>query len=266
MRKEKTLMKTLENKIALITGAASGMGRAMALGFAKEGAHVVIADLNVDGAKAVVEEITAAGGSASVKALNVSNPDESRAVVEEIVAEHGTLDMLINNAGIGLIKPLEDITPEDWDRIFNVNVKGLLFLTQAACVPMRTQRSGKIINMASIAGRRGEALVAAYCASKAAVISITQSVAMAMAPYGVNVNAMAPGIVDTPYWKQVDKQFGDLTGKAEGETFKEKSADVPLGRTSVPEDIVPLAIFLASAGSNYITGQTYNVEGGMVMS
>lgn len=259
-------MGTLDNKIALITGAASGMGKAMALGYAKEGAHVVIADLNVDGAKAVVEEITAAGGSASAKALNVGNPDESKAVVDDIVNEHGTLDILVNNAGIGLIKSVAETTPAEWDRIFAVNVKGLFFLTQAACVPMRAQRSGKIINMASIAGRRGEALVAAYCASKATVISITQSVAMDMAPYGVNVNAMAPGIVDTPYWKEVDKQFGDITGKAEGETFKDAAAGIPLGRTSVPGDIVPMAIFLAGPGSDYITAQTYNVEGGMVMS
>lgn len=259
-------MGTLDNKIALITGAASGMGKAMALGYAREGAHVAIADLNVDGANAVVQEIEAAGGSASAKMLNVSSPEESKAVVEEILSEHGTLDILVNNAGIGLIRPIEETTPDEWDRIFSVNVKGLFFLTQAVCAPMRAQRSGKIINMASVAGRRGEALVAAYCASKATVISITQSVAMAMAPYGVNVNAMAPGIVDTPYWKEVDKQFGTITGKAEGETFKDAAAGIPLGRTSVPEDVVPLAIFLAGPGSNYITAQTYNVEGGMVMS
>ena len=259
-------MATLENKVSLITGAASGMGRAMALGFAKEGSHVVIADLNLEGANAVVEEIKQAGGSASAAALNVADPEQSKTLVQEIVSEHGTLDILVNNAGIGLIKSVEDTSPQEWDRIFNVNVKGLFFLTQAACEPMRNQGSGKIINMASIAGRRGEALVAAYCASKATVISITQSVALAMAPYGVNVNALAPGIVDTPYWKEVDKQFGDITGKAEGETFKDAAAGIPLGRTSVPEDIVPMALFLAGSGSNYITAQTYNVEGGIVMS
>ncbi|MDQ0867492.1 glucose 1-dehydrogenase [Arthrobacter globiformis] len=259
-------MGTLENKIAIITGAASGMGKAMALGYAREGAHVVIADLNLEGANAVAEEIKQAGGSASAKALNVANPEESKALVEDVVKEHGHLDILVNNAGIGLIKSVQETTPQEWDRIFNVNVKGLFFLTQAACEPMRKQRSGKIISMASIAGRRGEALVSAYCASKATVISITQSVAMAMAPYGVNVNAMAPGIVDTPYWKEVDKQFGEITGKAEGETFQDAAHGIPLGRTSVADDVVPLAIFLASAGSDYITGQTYNVEGGMVMS
>ncbi|XAS71286.1 glucose 1-dehydrogenase [Micrococcaceae bacterium Sec5.1] len=259
-------MATLENKVSLITGAASGMGRAMALGFAKEGSHVVIADLNLEGANAVVEEIKQAGGSASAASLNVADPEQSKALVQEIVSEHGALDILVNNAGIGLIKSVEDTSPQEWDRIFNVNVKGLFFLTQAACEPMRNQGSGKIINMASIAGRRGEALVAAYCASKATVISITQSVALAMAPHGVNVNALAPGIVDTPYWKEVDKQFGDITGKAEGKTFKDAAAGIPLGRTSVPEDIVPMALFLAGPGSNYITAQTYNVEGGIVMS
>jgi acetoin reductase-like protein len=259
-------MGALENKIALITGAASGMGRAMAIGFADEGAHVVIADLNVVGAQEVADEILGSGGSASARSLNVADQDQSREIVRQIVSEHGTLDILVNNAGVGLIKPLWETTPAEWDRIFNVNVRGLFFLSQAACEPMREQRSGKIINMASIAGRRGEALVAAYCASKATVISITQSAALAMAPYGVNVNAMAPGIVDTPYWKEVDKQFGAITGKEEGETFRDAAAGIPLGRTSRPADVVPLAVFLAGSGSDYITGQTYNVEGGMVMS
>lgn len=259
-------MTKLDGKVALITGAASGMGKAMAIGYAAEGAHVVIADLNFDGAQAVVAEITAAGGSAFARSLNVADEVQSKEIVDAIVAEHGSLDILVNNAGIGLIKPVWETTVAEWDRIFNVNVRGLFFLTQAACEPMRAQKSGKIINMASIAGRRGEALVAAYCASKATVISITQSVAMAMAPYGVNVNAMAPGIVDTPYWKEVDKQFGEITGKSEGETFRDAAAGIPLGRTSVPSDVVPLAIFLAGSGSDYITGQTYNVEGGIVMS
>lgn len=255
-------MGTLDNKVALITGAASGMGKAMAQGYAAEGAHVVIADLNIDGANAVAEEIRSAGGAASAKAFNVTDAEASKTLVDEIVAEQGSLDILVNNAGIGLIKTVWETTPAEWDRIFDVNVKGLFFLSQAASEPMRRQGSGKIINMASVAGRRGEALVSAYCASKATVISITQSVALALAPYGVNVNAMSPGVVDTPYWKEVDKQFGEITGKAEGETFKSVADTIPLGRTSVPADVVPLAIFLAGPGSDYITGQTYNVEGG----
>jgi acetoin reductase-like protein len=255
-----------EGKTAIITGAASGMGRAMAKAFAHEGATVVVADLDEEGAQRVVGEISSSGGQGVAKRLDVSNPAESKALVDEVVAQHGRLDILVNNAGIGLIKEMWSTTPEEWDRIFAVNVKGLFFMAQAAAEPMRKQRSGKIINLASIAGRRGEALVAAYCASKAAVININQSLALALAPYGVNVNAMAPGVVDTPYWKEVDKQFGAITGKAEGETFRDVAQNIPLGRTSVPEDVVPLALFLASSGADYITAQTYNVEGGMVMS
>jgi acetoin reductase-like protein len=255
-----------EGKIAIITGAASGMGRAMALAFGREGATVVVADLNEEGAQRVADEIASNGGRAVAKRLDVSNAAESKALVEDVVGEYGRLDILVNNAGIGLIKEVWNTTPEEWDRIFAVNVRGLFFMAQAAAEPMRNQRSGKIINLASIAGRRGEALVAAYCASKAAVININQSLALALAPYGVNVNAMAPGVVDTPYWKEVDKQFGAITGKAEGETFRDVAQQIPLGRTSVPEDVVPLALFLASDGAKYITAQTYNVEGGMVMS
>jgi NAD(P)-dependent dehydrogenase (short-subunit alcohol dehydrogenase family) len=255
-----------EGKIAIITGAASGMGRAMALAFGAEGATVVVADLNADGARAVVDEIEGNGGQGLATRLDVSDPADAKAVVDDVVGRYGRLDILVNNAGVGLIKEVWTTTPEEWDRIFAVNVRGLFFMAQAAAEPMRSQRSGRIINLASIAGRRGEALVAAYCASKAAVININQSLALALAPYGVNVNAMAPGVVDTPYWKEVDKQFGAITGKAEGETFRDVAAQIPLGRTSVPEDVVPLALFLAGPGAAYITAQTYNVEGGMVMS
>ena len=255
-----------QDKVAIITGAASGMGRAMALGFAGEGATVVVADLNEEGARHVVGEIEAKDGEGYAAKLDVSNPDESKALVEDVVNRYGHLDILINNAGIGLIKEVWNTRPDEWDRIFAVNVRGLFFMAQAAAEPMRRQRSGRIINLASIAGRRGEALVAAYCASKAAVININQSLALALAPFGINVNAMAPGVVDTPYWKEVDKQFGAITGKAEGETFRDVANDIPLGRTSVPDDVVPLALFLAGPGANYITAQTYNVEGGMVMS
>lgn len=254
----------LQDKVTLITGAASGMGRAMALGYAREGAHVVIGDLDEQGAAAVVDEITAAGGSAQAERLDVADPDSARAVVERVVAARGRLDALVNNAGIGLIKTVWDTTPGEWYKIFAVNVKGLFFCSQAALEPMRAQGSGKIINLASIAGRRGEALVAAYCASKAAVISITQSTALAAAEHGINVNAMAPGVVDTPYWEQVDRQFGELLGKEPGQHFRDVSNSIPLGRAEQPADVVPLAVFLAGSGSDYITGQTYNVDGGIV--
>jgi NAD(P)-dependent dehydrogenase (short-subunit alcohol dehydrogenase family) len=171
-----------EGKVAIVTGAASGMGRAMAVAFAAEGATVVVADLNEAGAQAVVDELESAGGSGLAAKLDVSQPSESRALVESVVGRYGHLDILVNNAGIGLIKTVWDTTPDEWDRIFAVNVKGLFFMAQAASEPMREQRKGKIVNLASIAGRRGEALVAAYCASKAAVININQSLGLALAP------------------------------------------------------------------------------------
>ncbi len=194
----------LEGKVAIVTGGASGMGKAVALGYADEGADVVIADLNQDAAQSVVDEIEAKGRRGLAVRFDVTDPEACKALVARTVDELGRLDLLYNNAGIGLIKPVWDTTPEEWDRIFAVNVKGLFFMAQAACEPMRAQRSGKIVNVSSIAGRRGEALVVAYCASKATVISITQSLALALAPYGVNVYAVAPGVVDTPYWMEVD--------------------------------------------------------------
>ncbi len=256
----------LSGKVAIITGAASGMGKAMALGFAREGADVVVADINEEGAQPVVDEIKELGRRSVAVRFDVSDPEQSKALVKRTVDEFGSLDILVNNAGVGLIKAFWDTTPEEWDRIFNINVRGLYFLTQAAVEPMKEQQSGKIINLASIAGRRGEALVSAYCASKATVISLTQSVALAMAPYGVNVNAMAPGVVETPYWMEVDKQFAEIQGKQPGEPIRDVVQNIPLGRVEQPEDVVPLALFLAGSGSDYITGQTYNVEGGMVMS
>ncbi len=254
----------LEGKVAVVTGGASGMGRAIALGYAREGAHVVIADLDEAAAREAAEQVAEHGPEAAAVGTDVADPTSARALVDQVTAKFGRLDVLVNNAGVGLIKPVRDTTPQEWDRIFSVNVKGLFFCAQAALEPMRRQRSGKIINLASIAGRRGEALVAAYCASKAAAISITQSVALAVASEGINVNAMAPGVVDTPYWEQVDRQFGELLGKEPGQHFQDVAATIPVGRAEQPADVVPLAVFLAGSGSDYITGQTYNVDGGMV--
>lgn len=256
----------LESKVAIVTGAASGMGAAMARGYAREGAHVVVADLDETAAGQVADDISGDHARSLPFAVDVRDPAGTRALVQHTVAEFGRVDILVNNAGVGLIKPVWETTPEEWDRIFDVNVKGLFFCAQAALEPMRAQGSGKIINLASIAGRRGEALVSAYCASKAAVISITQSLALAAAPHGINVNAMAPGVVDTPYWKQVDRQFGELLGKQPGQHFRDVADTIPLGRAEQPADVVPLAVFLAGSGSDYITGQTYNVDGGMVAS
>ena len=256
----------LSNSVAVVTGAASGMGRAIALGYAAEGARVVGTDINEIALAEVVSEIERAGGTAESVVLDVSDPAACTRAIEGVVERHGRLDVLVNSAGIGLVKPLAEVTAEDWDRVYAINVRGLFLLSQAAMAAMKRQKSGRIINLASIAGRRGEAMVAAYCSSKAAVISITQALSEEGAADGVTVNAMAPGIVDTPFWRESDRRFAELLGKQPGQQFAEVVAKIPLGRAEQPEDVVPLAVFLAGEGSAYITGQTFNIDGGITLS
>jgi acetoin reductase-like protein len=253
----------LEGKVAAVTGAGSGMGKAIALAYAHEGAKAIVADLNLDAAQAVAEEITAAGGEASATQTDVRDQAQAQAMVDAAVERFGGLDILVNNAGVGRIIPFLETTNEDWDFMFDVNCKGLLWCSQAAARQMIAQgRGGKIINLASQAGRRGEALVLAYCASKACVISMTQSMALALAEHKINVNGIAPGIVDTPFWVEVDKQFAKLLGWEVGEPKRRFVESIPLGRIEQPEDVTGAAIFLASSDSDYMTQQTLNVDGG----
>lgn len=256
----------LEGKVAIVTGAASGMGKAMARAYVNEGARVVIADLNTEGAEAVAGELNGnAGGDrrASAFTLDVRDREQAQAVVDHAVSTFGGLDILVNNAGIITIQPFLEITEADWDSAFDINCKGLLWGSQAAARQMIEQgRGGKIINIASQAGRRGEGLVLTYCATKAAVISMTQSMALALAEHKINVNGIAPGIVDTPAWEQVDRRFAALTGLPVGEPKRRAVATIPLGRIEQPEDVAGMAVFLASAESDYITQQTFNVDGG----
>ena len=253
----------LGGKVAIVTGAGSGMGRAIARRYAEEGARVVVADLDLGAAERVAGEIAAAGGEAVARQVDVRDAAQAAAMVEASVAAFGGLDILVNNAGVGRILPFLDTTEADWDFVFDVNCKGLLWCSQAAARQMIAQgRGGKIVNLASQAGRRGEALVLAYCASKACVISMTQSMALALAEHRINVNGIAPGIVDTPFWEQVDRQFAALTGLPPGEPKRRAVAGIPLGRIEQPEDVTGAAVFLASAESDYVTQQTLNVDGG----
>ncbi len=253
----------LERKVAIVTGGAQGMGRAIALRYAQEGARVVIGDLKqVDGQK-VVDEITAQNGQAIAVMVDVRDQQQVQAMIDTAVKEFGGLDILVNNAGVGRIIPFLETTEQDWNFMFDINCKGLLWCSQAAArVMIKQGRGGKIVNMASQAGRRGEAYVLAYCASKACVISMTQSMALALAEHKINVNALAPGVVDTPFWEEVDKQFAKIMNVPVGEPRRRAITSIPLGRIEQPEDVTGLAVFLASNESDYITQQCINVDGG----
>jgi D-sorbitol dehydrogenase (acceptor) len=254
----------LDAKVALITGAARGIGRAMAGRFAQEGARVAIADLNTDAAKAAAAPL---GAAAIAVHADVTRQESINAMVSATVTAFGGIDVLVNNAALFDLAPIVEITHASFRRLFDVNVEGLLFTLQAVAKQMIAQgRGGKIINMASQAGRRGEPLVAVYCASKAAVISITQSAALNLIQYGINVNAIAPGVVDNEHWDDVDRRFAHYENLPIGEKKRRVGAAVPIGRMARPEEIAGLATFLASSDADYIVAQTYNIDGGNWMS
>lgn len=254
----------LEGRSALITGAARGIGRAFAEAYAREGATVAIADLNLEGAE---ETAAAIGKGAFAVALDVTDQASIDACVAEVARRSGKIDILVNNAALFDLAPLVEITRESYERLFAVNVAGTLFMMQAVAGRMiEAGRGGKILNMASQAGRRGEALVAVYCATKAAVISLTQSAGLDLIRHGINVNAIAPGVVDGPHWDHVDALFARHEGLAPGEKKSAVGAAVPYGRMGRAEDLTGMAVFLASAEADYIVAQTYNVDGGNWMS
>ncbi len=253
----------LKDKVAIVTGGAQGIGRAICLRYAEEGAAVVVADVKIEIAQQVAEEIKQAGGKAVAVQVDVRQQDQVQQMVDTAVEQFGGLDILVNNAGVGKIIPFFETTEADWDLMFDINCKGLLWASQAAAKQMIKQgRGGKIVNLASQAGRRGESLVLAYCASKACVISMNQSIALALAEHKINVNALAPGIVDTPFWDEVDKQFARLLDWPVGEPKRRFTASIPLGRIEQPADVAGAAVFLASSDADYITQQCLNVDGG----
>jgi len=248
----------------VVTGGAQGIGEAMVRAYAGEGAHVVVADMAVAKAEALAREL---GGKAMAVRLDVRDQGSVDAMVKAVVARLGGIDILVNNAAIFEMEPVLEVTEASFDKQFAINVKGLFFTLQAVARQMVAQgRGGKIINMSSQAGRRGEALVAHYCATKAAVISYTQSAALALAKERINVNGIAPGVVDTPMWEQVDALFAKYENRPLGEKKRLVGEEVPLGRMGVPGDLTGAALFLASADSDYITAQTLNVDGGNWMS
>ena len=252
-----------QNKNVLITGAARGIGQAFAEAFAKEGARVAIADLNIERAEKTASQIQ---GSIAVK-MDVTQKSSIEEGVEKTIQQLGGIDILINNAAIFTAAPIVEITEQDYDSVFDVNVYGTLFTLQAVAKHMIERgMGGKIINMASQAGRRGESLVAVYCATKAAVISLTQSAGLNLISHGINVNAIAPGVVEGEHWDGVDAFFAKYENKQPGQKKKEVGESVPFGRMGKPADLIGMALFLASKEADYVVAQTYNVDGGQWMS
>ncbi len=254
----------LQGKVAVVTGAARGIGQAICERYAAEGAFVFVTDIDLAKARTVAASL---GARAAALWLDVTSQSSIDTVMAEVIEQQGRLDILVNNAGIFDLAPIVEITSESYQRVFAVNVEGLLFTLQAAARQMIAQgQGGKIINFASQAGRRGEALVAVYCASKAAVISITQSAGLDLIRHGINVNAIAPGVVDGEHWDHVDSLFARYESLQPGEKKRIVGASVPIGRMARPEEIAGLAVFLASADADYIVAQTYNIDGGNWMS
>jgi NAD(P)-dependent dehydrogenase (short-subunit alcohol dehydrogenase family) len=257
-------MTRLDGKVAVVTGGARGIGSAIAERYVREGAAVAIADRAIDQAEALAERL---GGKAFAVPLDVTSQASIDAMVATVVARAGGVDIVVNNAAVFDLAPVIEVTEKNWDLLFAVNVKGLFFTLQAVARRMIAQgRGGKIINMASQAGRRGEALVSTYCATKAAVISLTQSAGLDLIKHGINVNAIAPGVVDTPMWVEVDALFARYEGRPLGEKKRLVGAAVPYGRMGRPEDHAGAAVFLASADADYVVAQTLNVDGGNWMS
>ncbi len=253
----------LQGKVAVVTGGARGIGRAIVEQFVAEGARVAIGDLDFEEASVVAAPMN----GATAVALDVTKPESVAAMVSKVVDWGGGIDILVNNAAIFDMAPVLEVTEDSFDLQFAVNVKGLFFTLQGVARHMvERDRGGKIINMASQAGRRGEALVSVYCATKAAVISLTQSAGLDLIKHGINVNGIAPGVVDTPMWDKVDALFARYENRRLGEKKRLVGEAVPYGRMGRPEDHAGAAVFLASDDAEYIVAQTLNVDGGNWMS
>lgn len=252
----------LRGRGALITGAARGIGRAFAEAYIREGARVAVADVDEPRLRVTAREI-----GATPVVMDVTCQASIEAGVAAADEALGGVDVLINNAAVFTADPIVDVRREDFDRAFAVNVAGTLFTMQAVARGMIARgRGGRIVNMASQAGRRGEPLVAVYCATKAAVISLTQSAGLNLIAHGINVNAIAPGVVDGEHWDGVDAEFARLEGLPPGAKKAQVGAAVPAGRMGRAEDLTGMAVFLASSEASYIVAQCYNVDGGQWMS
>jgi acetoin reductase-like protein len=246
----------------IVTGAGRGIGRAIALRFAREGASVAVCDIDPDTAKSTAAEVTDAGGRALEVELDVRSPESVKAMVETVVSAWDGVDVLVNNAGITIAKPVVEFTEEEWERTLDINVKGVFRCSQLVARQMIEQGCGKIINLSSESGKTAKPNFTIYAASKFGVVGFTQGLAQELAPYGINVNAVCPGIVHTPMWEELDRVLAKRMGKKEGEILATRKEQIPLGRLEQPEDVAGVVAFLASEDADYMTGQAVNVTGG----
>ncbi|NUH42553.1 acetoin reductase [Streptomyces samsunensis] len=255
----------LEGKAAVITGAGQGIGRAIALRLAADGADIAILDLNIENAKRVAAEVEALGRRAYAAVSDVSDRDSLHAAVEGAEKELGGFDIMINNAGIAQVLPLLEVRPSDFERITQINIGGVLWGTQAAAASFINRGvKGKIINASSIAGHTGQPVFGVYSATKFAVRGLTQAAAQEYARYGITVNAYCPGTVGTGMWEEIDHILAERDGVPIGASFRKQAGGIALGRPETPEDVAGFVAYLAGPDSDYMTGQAPLIDGGML--
>lgn len=256
----------LEGKVAVVTGAAQGIGKSVALKLAEEGANVAVVDRQLDKLKQTSESVINLGRKSEAYEIDLLKADQIGPLLERIHHDFGRLDLLVNAAGVMMTKKFIDQTPEDWDLIMGVNGRGLYFCVQEGAKQMRKSGGGgRIINFASVAGRGPRPFAPIYAASKAAVISITRSAAAAFAEDGIKVNAVCPGYVHTSMWDQIDKDRARIFNQPEGESIRQMKQQIPLHRAADLKEIAGLVAYLSSPESDYITGQSINICGGLEM-
>ncbi|WP_018922983.1 acetoin reductase [Salsuginibacillus kocurii] len=256
-----------EQKVAVITGSGQGIGKGIAARLSKDGFAIVINDIDNETAEAAAKELRELGHESHAVQADVSKREDMTKLVEETVEKYGRVDVFINNAGIEQVKPLTEVTEKDLDTMFNINVYGTIYGMQAAAEQMKKQEGrGKIINASSIAGHKGFSFLGVYSATKFAVRGLTQAAAQELAQFDINVNAYCPGIVGTTMWERIDKEMVDYMDLEPGEAFSQFSESITLGRTQEPEDVANFVSYLASSDSDYMTGQSVLIDGGIEFS